>query len=459
MKIKSIEVKNHPVLGDFSFSFDDGSGLRTFNLLIGINGCGKTQVMDVIYSFLEQGFTPWNDNIDRKLTVDFTADEISELGVTYSDIRFEYDSKLPGNWGSIKAFRVSDGVDVTNDLRQNIQNNTLQNVFRKSCRYSPVEINFANKRIDSVKASTLDTDEVKTKSGADLASEISQLLVDIYNQDAQEALAREKANAGKGVEYSIHEGKYDRFKKAYAKMFQGKELWDVTPEENQHKVLFKDIETGSTFGIEGLSSGEKQVVYRAGYLLSNLNNIDSGLILIDEPELSLHPAWQQKYLDFLGEIFSPDGNCSIQFVVATHSPYIIKGADFSKTYIWQFKRSGGSIQTDNIEKRWSVLPTGPTLGEITYQAFNLANTEFHCDLYSALQTLKAPGEIKDIEAWFLTQGQTKEISWHDKTKGNNRDETLMTYVRNSIHHPDNIDRPKFSSEQLEESITRMLALI
>ena len=100
-----------------------------------------------------------------------------------------------------------------------------------------------------------------------------------------------------------------------------------------------------------------------------------------------------------------------------------------------------------------------TLGEITYQAFNLANTEFHCDLYSALQTLKAPGEIKDIEAWFLTQGQTKEISWHDKTKGNNRDETLMTYVRNSIHHPDNIDRPKFSSEQLEESITRMLALI
>jgi energy-coupling factor transporter ATP-binding protein EcfA2 len=459
MKIRSFSVSNHPVLGEFNFNLNDGTGLRNFNLLIGINGCGKTQIMDTLYDFLEHGFQPWNDSITRTLSVDFTPEEISELGVTYSDIRFEHDGNLPNNWDAIKVFRISDNVDITRDLFTLIQNSTIRTIFRRSCRYSPVEINFANKKIDSVKASTLDDEEVKTKSTGELASVISQLLVDIYNQDAQEALVREQANAGKGIEYAVHEGKYDRFKNAYAKMFAGKELWNVTPDNGQHKVLFRDIAANVTFDIDGLSSGEKQVVYRAGYLLSNLNNINSGVVFIDEPELSLHPAWQQKYLDFLLEIFSHDGQCAIQFVIATHSPYVIKGADLSKTFIWQFKRDGVTVTVDNIEKTWSALPVGPTLGEVTYQAFGLPNIEFHCDLYGALQTLKAPGKLENIEAWFLSEGQTKEISWLDSSKGISRDETLMTYVRNRIHHPDNGDRPEFSNQQLEESIKRMLTLI
>ncbi len=459
MKIVSIEVENHPVLNDLLFSFDTGSGLKIFNLLIGSNGAGKTQIMDVVYSFLEQGFTPWHDEINRKLSVEFTADEVSELGITYSDLRFEYDSSHPGNWDSIKAFRISDNVEVTNDFRPKIQDNTLQKVFRRNCRYSPVEINFANKRIDSVKASTLDTDEVKTKSSADLANEIGQLLVDIYNQDAQEALLRERKNSGKGVEYEVHEGKYDRFRNAYAKMFDGKELAEVAPKDNKHDVLFKDTTSGIEFDIEGLSSGEKQVVYRAGYLLSNLGNIDGGIVFIDEPELSLHPIWQKKYLAFLEDIFTLNGSCEIQFIIASHSPYVIQGADFSKTHIWELKREKGVVTTDNVEKKWSVLPWGPTLGEITFQAFGLPTVEFHCDLYGALQSQKASGEIKEIEKWFLIQGQTKEISWNDSKTGSPWTETLMTYIRNKVHHPDNADRPDFSEEQLEDSINRMLNLI
>jgi len=44
------------------------------------------------------------------------------------------------------------------------------------------------------------------------------------------------------------------------------------------------------------------------------------MILIDEPELSLHVSWQHKFLDDLSNISKLVG---LDFIVATHSPQII----------------------------------------------------------------------------------------------------------------------------------------
>ena len=44
------------------------------------------------------------------------------------------------------------------------------------------------------------------------------------------------------------------------------------------------------------------------------------ILLIDEPEISLHVSWQ---LDFLHDIESICNNKKIQVIVATHSPQII----------------------------------------------------------------------------------------------------------------------------------------
>ena len=46
-----------------------------------------------------------------------------------------------------------------------------------------------------------------------------------------------------------------------------------------------------------------------------------GIVLIDEIDMHLHPAWQWRVLDALQEIFP-----KIQFIVATHSPIIISSA-------------------------------------------------------------------------------------------------------------------------------------
>lgn len=48
---------------------------------------------------------------------------------------------------------------------------------------------------------------------------------------------------------------------------------------------------------------------------------DGSLILIDEPEISLHPMWQKEFMSLLIKTFSHYKNC--HFIIATHSPQII----------------------------------------------------------------------------------------------------------------------------------------
>lgn len=44
------------------------------------------------------------------------------------------------------------------------------------------------------------------------------------------------------------------------------------------------------------------------------------MLLIDEPEISLHITWQKKFLDDLLEVAK---HIDIQVIVATHSPQIV----------------------------------------------------------------------------------------------------------------------------------------
>jgi predicted ATPase len=64
--------------------------------------------------------------------------------------------------------------------------------------------------------------------------------------------------------------------------------------------------------IDQTSAGEIELLSFAGWLV--LNDFKDGLLLIDEPELHLHPQWQATILTALREL-SPQG----QFIVASHA--------------------------------------------------------------------------------------------------------------------------------------------
>jgi predicted ATPase len=70
--------------------------------------------------------------------------------------------------------------------------------------------------------------------------------------------------------------------------------------------------------VSSLSSGERQLVIMLAHLSLNKNLTNSGVFIVDEPELSLHLDWQERFVDAVRE-----ANPSVQLIMATHSPAII----------------------------------------------------------------------------------------------------------------------------------------
>lgn len=83
-------------------------------------------------------------------------------------------------------------------------------------------------------------------------------------------------------------------------------------------------------GYKGMISLVADIAYRMATLNPQLGtevlSKGDGVVLIDEVDLHLHPAWQQKVIDNLMNIFP-----KVQFIVSTHAPAII-----------------GSVKTDKL---------------------------------------------------------------------------------------------------------------
>ncbi|MDR3558591.1 MAG: AAA family ATPase [Candidatus Pacebacteria bacterium] len=74
--------------------------------------------------------------------------------------------------------------------------------------------------------------------------------------------------------------------------------------------------------LDKLSSGEKHEFIMLFRLIFETPPLS--LVLIDEPEISLHVSWQLEFMSDLGRIQSAN---SFQCIIATHSPQIIQGAE------------------------------------------------------------------------------------------------------------------------------------
>ena len=86
----------------------------------------------------------------------------------------------------------------------------------------------------------------------------------------------------------------------------------------KHGIQAIDQDTGEVIPLSELSSGEQHELVLIYELLFKVK--DGSLILIDEPELSLHVAWQKRFISDLQKIqkLKP-----LEVIIATHSPQII----------------------------------------------------------------------------------------------------------------------------------------
>jgi len=114
--------------------------------------------------------------------------------------------------------------------------------------------------------------------------------------------------------------------------------WELTctdPMNNTYDITLR--KHGTSFLVSAASSGEKELLTYlfAIYAL----NVRDALIIVDEPELHLHPRWQKTLFGLFERLADKTGN---QFVLATHSPTFISPASIqyvSRVYIEDQKSS------------------------------------------------------------------------------------------------------------------------
>ena len=101
------------------------------------------------------------------------------------------------------------------------------------------------------------------------------------------------------------------------------------PPDSEERILLLEKE-GMEIDFDSLSGGERAFILLAADLCRRLM-LESpntpvaevpGIVCIDEIELHLHPAWQRRILKTLMEMFP-----ACQFVVSTHSPQVIAGVE------------------------------------------------------------------------------------------------------------------------------------
>ncbi len=113
----------------------------------------------------------------------------------------------------------------------------------------------------------------------------------------------------------------DHFDNYMQEIFNGLDLtFRYSHLDRDDNVWFTN-DNGEQFEIKDLSTGEKTLLSKVMYLY--FLGYKDKVILIDEPELSLHPSWQNKVLKIY-ENFALKNNC--QIIIATHSPHIIGSA-------------------------------------------------------------------------------------------------------------------------------------
>lgn len=338
MKVKKVKFKNHKVLGDLEISFC-GSDNNTLDkiVFIGENGTGKTTILKEIYDLMDIESTSKSEN---KIFLELEENE-KHLLKNYS---------LENNNNIImEDDTLYDCVDINNESFdfEDIE----KDKYKSKVIYLPAEVNFNSlKRVDrTFRYKYKFRNEINENLISDLPSAIAnRIYVEmIMNEDLPARESREKV--------------CKEINSIFESMDLDVELIGLSKDEDTIPI-FRNIE-GKEFDISGLSSGEKQLFLRA--LSLKFLNVNNSIILIDEPEISLHPRWQRKIINVYENIGENN-----QLIIATHSPHII--GNVKKEQLRVLKRDKEGIKVINSEELDETY--GRTVESILMEIMGIINT-------------------------------------------------------------------------------------
>jgi len=330
-KINYIKVKD--LFGvpnnDFELHFFDD-----LNILTGRNGSGKTSILKILWFAISGHFDILTKEIDfsyLKVITDLAEIEIKKekkkllnFSINFYDTNYKKYNQDFKNY-SLKPIidkvhsslffptfrRVEGGYSIIPKIGENVEGNDLYKSMNSLSQGLSRESQSYFNHIFVAYASTNDLDRrlkdeiafVKTekdKINEDRIEKISQLSRESKNTEIQELIDQTNQELQK------LESRFD-------------DLHSLVNEYIKKPILLSDkliIGTQNTAPIpsQRLSAGEKQLFAFLCYLVFSENKV----IFIDEPEISMHPDWQQDFIPLLMKI-----KANNQFIIATHSDLIV----------------------------------------------------------------------------------------------------------------------------------------
>jgi len=314
-------------------------------VFVGPNGCGKSSTLHALYG-CPKGFTPsrfWFSSVldpvvyvsqdGRKLRhcfyYGYKNEDFNELQVLKSRIRREDN---PDYWETSRPLKGIGMNDVPDDQERNspIEKNVIFLDFRSQLSAFDKYFYFETPSSHLVSKTKQDYLRIKSKQ-----------LKNLFDKQYVKAFSPSGAPQNEPVvELSeeqlltisdILSKNYLEIKSIYHKLFHN---WgdSILLKTKHHK--YSEAAAGS---------GEMSVIM---LVIAVLNAVDNSLILLDEPEVSLHPGAQKKMKLFLLDQIKKKKH---QIIISTHSPAIIEGLPKEAIKVFsQREDSGKFIVKENI---------------------------------------------------------------------------------------------------------------
>lgn len=314
MKIKNLHIKEFKGLRDISINFEKNDKPLDLVVLAGSNGSGKTRILESILRYFQNHLNYKQNNI--------------EAGIFYEEKEKNCISNVRDFFYRLESFSYCETNDPLREKHIEIKNKL--DILPKII-YVPTEINFQ-------KMNTASTTLVQEYKFINIVN--TNLIKDIPSYIATKMISAMLKNKNEKVG-DVQKKVFNEINEIFENLSIDVEVEDIS-QDGRNITLFTNS-SGDEFDINELSSGEKQLFLRT--LAIKMLNPENSIILIDEPELSLHPKWQQRIIDVYRKIGKNN-----QIIIATHSPHIL-----------------GSVRKENImlldkdDKGQIVVRTGDEL--------------------------------------------------------------------------------------------------
>lgn len=298
---------------------------RQHLIITGKNGSGKTSLLIALQKYLQA----INDKRFKSLTehhIPWLCDIEESLDRAESDAeRYEIKKDIFNQNTLQEIEKYANGVRISFNNSEHLEALYAQGDFITA--YFP-----ANRKTQIVRAKGVE--DIKLNDAYAVNSQPGQLFHKyMVHLKTQQSYAR---NEGDMVTANRIQKWFDRVEGALQILLDND---SIKLEYDYKEYDFRIHESGrNPFGLDELSDGYSSVIQIVSDLIlrmdknwllgDGISQYDiEGIVLIDEIETHLHIALQKKIMPFLTEFFP-----RIQFIVTTHSPYILNSLSNAKVY-------------------------------------------------------------------------------------------------------------------------------